>query len=127
MATGNVFGKLFGPLMAAAKSSASQTAVAKSSSSETAVSATKTAPRLVGILKPVKVSPALANFLGVTEASRTDAVRKIWQHIKQNNLQNPENKKEIFCDEKLKTIFEEKDKVGFLEIAKLLKQHFVKS
>lgn len=42
-------------------------------------------------------------------------------------LQNPANKKEIFCDEKLKTIFEGKDKVGFTEIAKLLSNHFVKS
>ncbi|GJZ94678.1 TRI1-like protein [Tanacetum coccineum] len=42
-------------------------------------------------------------------------------------LQNPSNKKEILCDDKLKTIFNGKDQVGFLEIAKLLSQHFVKS
>lgn len=42
-------------------------------------------------------------------------------------LQNPNNKKEIFCDDKLKTIFDGKDKVVFTEIAKLLATHFVKS
>ena len=42
-------------------------------------------------------------------------------------VQNPMNKREIICDEKLKTIFEGKDKVGFLEIAKLLAPHFVKT
>lgn len=42
-------------------------------------------------------------------------------------LQNPANKKEIHCDDKLKAIFEGKEKVGFLEIGKLLSRHFVKT
>lgn len=42
-------------------------------------------------------------------------------------LQNPADKREVFCDETLKQIFEGKDKVGFLEIAKLLSSHFVKT
>lgn len=42
-------------------------------------------------------------------------------------LQNPADKREIYCDDKLKTIFEGKDKVGFLEIGKLLSGHFVKA
>ncbi|THG00903.1 hypothetical protein TEA_015279 [Camellia sinensis var. sinensis] len=40
---------------------------------------------------------------------------------------NPTNKREICCDERLKTLFEGKDKVGFLEIGKLLSRHFVKT
>lgn len=42
-------------------------------------------------------------------------------------LQNPANKREIHCDDKLKAIFEGKEKVGFLEIGKLLSRHFVKA
>ena len=42
-------------------------------------------------------------------------------------LQNPANRKEIFCDEKLKSIFDGKEKVQFQEIAKFLSNHFVKS
>lgn len=42
-------------------------------------------------------------------------------------LQNPQNKREIICDAKLKTIFDDKDTVGFLEIGKLLTPHFVKT
>nr|GEX34156.1 protein TRI1-like [Tanacetum cinerariifolium] len=83
--------------------------------------------RPAGILKVVPVSKLLGEFLGVPEVSRTDAVKKVWEYIKTNNLQNPSNKKEILCDDKLKTIFNGKDQVGFLEIAKLLSQHFVKS
>ncbi|KAI3683103.1 hypothetical protein L1987_83603 [Smallanthus sonchifolius] len=76
---------------------------------------------------PDPISPALSHFLGVSESARTDAVKKIWEYIKSNELQNPTNKKEIICDEKLKTIFDGKDRVGFLEIAKLLAPHFVKT
>ncbi|KAG6474640.1 hypothetical protein ZIOFF_068578 [Zingiber officinale] len=40
--------------------------------------------------------------------------------------ENPANKQEIRCDEKLKTIFDGKDKVGMLEMGKLLNPHFLK-
>ncbi|CAK9318965.1 unnamed protein product [Citrullus colocynthis] len=83
--------------------------------------------RPAGILKVTQVSPALSNFLGVSEASRTDAVKQIWSYIKLHNLQNPANKREIYCDDKLKAIFEGREKVGFLEIGKLLARHFVKN
>ncbi|XP_022980440.1 protein TRI1-like [Cucurbita maxima] len=83
--------------------------------------------RSTGFLKVLQVSPALGNFLGVSEASRTDAVKQIWSYIKLHNLQNPANKREIYCDDKLKAIFEGREKVGFLEIGKLLTRHFVKN
>ncbi|KAK8589928.1 hypothetical protein V6N13_088734 [Hibiscus sabdariffa] len=87
----------------------------------------RTTTRPSGIFKVTPVSPALGRFLGAQQASRTGAVKQIWSYIKSHNLQNPENKREIFCDEKLKTIFDGKEKVGFLEIGKLLSCHFVKS
>ncbi|CAA2981228.1 upstream activation factor subunit spp27-like [Olea europaea subsp. europaea] len=80
-----------------------------------------------GILKSTPVSPALQSLVGAPEISRAGAVKKIWEYIKLHNLQNPSNKKEIYCDDKLKSLFEGKDKVGFLEIGKLLSIHFVKT
>ncbi|CAH8272554.1 unnamed protein product [Arabidopsis lyrata] len=44
-----------------------------------------------------------------------------------NLYQNLADKRVIFCDETLKLIFEGKDKVGFLEISKLLSPYFVKT
>ncbi|KAI3880397.1 hypothetical protein MKW98_016761 [Papaver atlanticum] len=109
-------------LMAAAKSTATKPSFTTAATGGT----TPAAPK--GILKVVPVSPALGEFLGgVPEASRTDAVKKIWVYIKANNLQNPADKRQIICDEKLKSIFDGKDKVGMLEIAKLLTPHFVKA
>ncbi|XP_027113580.1 uncharacterized protein [Coffea arabica] len=41
-----------------------------------------------GVFKLTPVSPALNDFLGVSESSRSDAVKKVWEHIKLNNLQD---------------------------------------
>ncbi|KAF5745566.1 SWIB/MDM2 domain superfamily protein [Tripterygium wilfordii] len=79
-----------------------------------------------GIMKPRRVSPEMQAVVGAPEISRTQALKRIWAHIKENNLQDPENKKIIVCDEKLKKIFGGKDRVGFLEIAGLISPHFLK-
>ncbi|XP_030962181.1 protein TRI1 [Quercus robur] len=83
--------------------------------------------RASGIQKVSPISPQLQTFLGAPEASRSDAVKQIWSYIKLHNLQNPADKREIYCDEKLKGLFDGKDKVGFLEIGKLLFRHFIKT
>ncbi|KAI4985018.1 hypothetical protein ZWY2020_017648 [Hordeum vulgare] len=64
--------------------------------------------------------------MGAAEVPRTEAMKRIWAYIKQNNLQDPEDKKIIVCDEKLKALFAGRERVGFLEVAKLLSPHFVK-
>ncbi|XP_009619389.1 protein TRI1 [Nicotiana tomentosiformis] len=103
---------------AAATTSKSSTSAGKQGRSPSA--------RPTGILKVTPVSPTLHSFLGVPKTSRGDAVKKIWDYIKLHNLQDPMNKREIICDHKLKILFGGKDKVGFLEISKLLSVHFVK-
>ncbi|KAK4422445.1 Upstream activation factor subunit spp27 [Sesamum alatum] len=113
-----VFGNSCRTLMAAAKSSAASTAAAEKP---------KAAGRVTGILKVQPVSPALAKFLGSPEASRSGAVKKIWEYVKSHNLQNPSNKREIYCDDKLKAIFDGNDKVNFQGVAKLLSNHFPKT
>ncbi|XP_068654756.1 protein TRI1-like [Aristolochia californica] len=77
-----------------------------------------------GIMKPRPVSAEMQALVGVPEIPRTQALKQIWAYIKEHNLQDPENKKIIVCDEKLKKIFGGKDRVGFLEISGLLNPHF---
>jgi chromatin remodeling complex protein RSC6 len=50
-------------------------------------------------------------------------VSKIWEYIKKNNLQNPQNKREIVADAKLKPVFGGKDRVSMFEMNKHLAQH----
>jgi chromatin remodeling complex protein RSC6 len=49
-------------------------------------------------------------------------VSKIWKYIRANNLQNPENRREILADNKLRKVFG-KDKVTMFEMNKHLTQH----
>ena len=49
-------------------------------------------------------------------------VSKVWDYIKAHNLQNPENRREILADDKLRPVFG-KDKVTMFEMNKLLAAH----
>ncbi|XP_022735843.1 upstream activation factor subunit spp27-like [Durio zibethinus] len=113
MATSRLFARCRG-LVAVAKASSASFASASNANGK-------------GLMQVMTVSPQLGKFLGASQASRTDALKKTWDYIKHHKLQNPANKREILCDEQLKTIFAGKDTVGMFEITKLLSPHFVKS
>ena len=75
-----------------------------------------------GISKPVTPSEELAAIVGSAPLARSEIVSKMWDHIKKNNLQNPENKREILADDKLKKVFG-KDKVTMFEMNKHISGH----
>ena len=82
-------------------------------------------------LQPCKISPALAKFCGVTSdtlISRTDATRKIAAYIKEHDLQNPENRREIRGDETLTALFSltAEDKLNYFNLQRYIKPHFIK-
>ena len=82
-----------------------------------------------GFAKPGPISDDLANFLGMPSGSqlaRTDVTTKVITYVKEFNLQNPENKKQILCDAKLKSILEPGDNViTFFNLQTYLKKHFL--
>ena len=57
------------------------------------------------------LSPEMEAFCGVKQLSRPKITKKIWAYIKQRKLQNPEKRREVFCDDKLKTIFGGREKI----------------
>jgi chromatin remodeling complex protein RSC6 len=75
-----------------------------------------------GLHRALKVSPELADVIGGEDIARADAVSKIWAYIRENNLQNPEDKREILADDKLRKVFD-KDKVTMFEMNKHLSRH----
>ncbi|XP_059641803.1 protein TRI1-like isoform X2 [Cornus florida] len=81
-----------------------------------------------GFLAPIPLSDALVKFLGTGESalSRADTIKRIWGYIKQNNLQDPSDKRRILCDEKLKELFDVDSFNGFT-VSKLLTSHFIKA
>ena len=73
--------------------------------------------------QPLTPSAALAAVVGSGQVTRGDVVSKIWAYIKKHNLQNPANKREILADDKLRPVFDGKDKVSMFEMNKHLAKH----
>ena len=76
-----------------------------------------------GLSKPMTPSPELVAVIGAGPVARSEAVKKMWDYIKANNLQNPANKREILADAKLKPVFGGKDKVTMFEMNSHLAKH----
>ena len=75
-----------------------------------------------GLQRPVTPSRDLAAITGAMALPRSQVVSKVWDHIRKNNLQNPQNKREIVADDKLRKIFG-KDRCSMFEMNKHLSRH----
>ena len=72
-----------------------------------------------GLARPVQPSAELAAITGSDPLPRSQVVSKVWDHIRKNNLQNPQNKREIVADDKLRKVFG-KDRCTMFEMNKHL-------
>lgn len=72
-----------------------------------------------------QLSPALAEIVGATELSRPEVVKRLWDYIKANKLQDPKNKRMIRPDAKLSKVLG-KEPVEMLKLGKLISKHFKK-
>jgi chromatin remodeling complex protein RSC6 len=70
-------------------------------------------------MKPLTPSDKLAAVIGNKPAPRTEIVKKMWDYIKKNNLQDSKNRRMINADAKLKPIFG-KDQVSMFDLAKIV-------
>ncbi|KAL6862489.1 hypothetical protein ACO1O0_002722 [Amphichorda felina] len=75
-----------------------------------------------GFQKPFNLSPALQALCGETQLSRPHVVKSLWQHIKANDLQDPNDKRQICCDEKMQAIFKQA-KVDMFRMNKEIGNH----
>lgn len=53
------------------------------------------------------------------QLSRPQVVKKIWAYVKERDLQNPDDKRQIMCDDKLKAVFKQ-DSVHMFTMNKIL-------
>jgi chromatin remodeling complex protein RSC6 len=74
-------------------------------------------------MAPLTPSPALAAVVGSKGIPRTQIIKKIWDYIKKNNLQDKKNRRMINADEKLKTVFGGKTQISMFELAKVVNKH----
>ncbi len=103
----------------AKRASPAQGTSAKTASAGKGASSKKVNPAL---MKPLQPSKELAAVVGSDPLPRPEVVSKVWDYIKRNDLQNPENKREIKADDKLRPVFG-KDSVSMFEMNKHLAQH----
>ena len=83
-----------------------------------------------GFAKPSKISDELITFMNKTkgtELARTEVTQYIINYIKENNLQNMENRKNINPDKKLSKLLDCGDnEVTYFNLQKYMNKHFVK-
>ncbi|MBI4970380.1 MAG: SWIB/MDM2 domain-containing protein [Candidatus Omnitrophica bacterium] len=75
------------------------------------------------LMKPLTVSADLEAVVGKGPMARGQVVKKLWEYIKKNNLQDAKNKRNINADAKLKPIFGGKATVNMFEMTKLVSKH----
>lgn len=82
-------------------------------------------PRTGGIHAKATPSKELAEIVGSEPLARSEVVSKIWDYIKKNKLQNPDDGREILADDKLQPVFGKK-KVTMFELNKVISTHLTK-
>ncbi|KAJ7524586.1 hypothetical protein O6H91_17G012800 [Diphasiastrum complanatum] len=75
-----------------------------------------------GLNKSCSLSAELQAILGKDELPRTQVVKQLWEYIRQNNLQDPGNKRKIICDDALRALFGT-DRTDMFKMNKLLSKH----
>ncbi|MDB5899741.1 MAG: topA, partial [Ramlibacter sp.] len=70
----------------------------------------------------LKPSPELAAVIGGEAVARTEVIKKIWDYIKANKLQDSVNKRAINADDKLRPVFG-KPQVTMFELAGIVGKH----
>ena len=86
-----------------------------------------------GFMKPVNISPELANFIKVNSTepiTRVAITKKICEYIKEKDLQNPKDRREIIPDPSLKRIFSltetEPEPLTYYSMQKKIQSHIFK-
>jgi upstream activation factor subunit UAF30 len=105
---------------AAPKKAAKKTV--KKAAKKTAKKSAKRKPN-AAFMAPLTPSPALAEVIGNKAIPRTEIIKKIWDYIKKNKLQDNKNRRMINADAKLKTVFAGKGQVSMFELAKIVSKH----
>ena len=113
------------PKKAAAKKAAPKKAAAKKAAPKKAAKkapAKKRKPN-AAFMAPKTLSPQLADVVGPKPIPRTEVIKKIWEYIKKNKLQDSVNKRMINADAKLKLLFAGKSQISMFELAKIVNNH----
>ncbi len=71
-------------------------------------------------------SESLGAVVGSKPMPRTEMIKKIWDYIKKNKLQDNKNRRMINADEKLKVLFGGKKQISMFDLAKIVNDNVSK-
>ncbi|MDR2461876.1 MAG: hypothetical protein LBD05_01605 [Mycoplasmataceae bacterium] len=80
------------------------------------------AKKISAFAKPLTPSANLASVIGSSALPRTEAVKKMWDYIKKNKLQDSKNKRNINADAKLKPLFG-KPQITMFELTSIISKN----
>ncbi|KAJ5676053.1 hypothetical protein N7462_008950 [Penicillium macrosclerotiorum] len=66
--------------------------------------------------------PLSALMGGVQKLSRPQTVKRVWQYIHENELQDPSNRRQIVCDDAMRAIFKQ-DRIDMFAMTRALSQN----
>jgi chromatin remodeling complex protein RSC6 len=114
----------------APKKAAKKKAAKKAPKKAAKKKAAKKAPKKKSARKPnaafmaaLTPSETLGAVVGSKPLPRTEIIKKIWDYIKKNGLQDKLNRRMINADEKLKLVFGGKEQISMFELAKVVNNH----
>jgi upstream activation factor subunit UAF30 len=109
------------PAIKKAATPAKKPAAKKAAAKKAAKPAVKRTPN-AAFMKAMTPSAMLAAVVGAMPLPRTEVVKKVWDYIKKNDLQDAINKRMINADAKLREILG-KAQVSMFELTKIINQH----
>ena len=76
-----------------------------------------------GLMKAVQPSAALAAIVGHTPLPRTEITKRLWDYIKEHDLQDAKNRRMINADTKLRSVFDGQEQISMFDLPKLVSRH----
>jgi upstream activation factor subunit UAF30 len=115
------------PKKAATKKTATRKAAPKKAAAKKKSTARKTARKPnAAFMAPLTPNDKLSAVVGSKPLARTEIVKKMWDYIKANKLQDQKNKRMINTDSKLKEVFNGKKQVSMFEVAGAINKNIKK-
>jgi len=81
--------------------------------------------RAPGVQAPWRLSEAMVAVVGKPVLPRPQVTQALWAYIRENNLQNPADKREIICDDRLRAVMGGQDRVTMFSMNKYIGVHLL--
>lgn len=92
----------------------------------TAKKTATTKPKKERKMPALQLSPELAKVVGSNEMPRGEVLKKVWEYIRANELQDSANKRQINPDAALAKVFGSKESIDMFKMTGILSKHMKK-